>query len=110
MIGQTDEHPVFSRANILKKQTEQQAAFEAKQDEARKLFEQVASTPSGEQVLRYLFVLCGGNSHSIRRDKDGEISTEETLTYLGAKGVWENIRGYFSSDTLKSIERKNWEK
>ena len=100
----------FSRESIAEKQREAKEAFETKADEARKIFEQVVGTPSGEKMLRYIFLLCGGNTKSIRRDSDSRVSTDETLIFLGAKGVWEEMRTYFSSDLLKKLERQEWEK
>ena len=75
----------------------------------RQALEQVASTPSGEKVLKHLFLICGGDSSTIRRGTDQKISIEDTLIILGAKTVWETIRFLLTSDTLKKIERHMWE-
>ena len=105
-----DDKKVFSRGSILAKQEEQREEYERKIDEMRKVFEDVAITPSGEKVLRYIFLLTGGDSGSVRRNKEGEIDMDETLLTLGAKNVYENIRFNLSSETIKRIEKHTWEK
>lgn len=100
---------VFSRENIKKQQDESQEAYNKRVAEARKVFGLVAKTPSGKKLLRYIFVLCGGEVKSIRRDKDGRVDVNETLVTQGARGVWEEIRLNLTSDTIENIERHNWE-
>lgn len=104
-----DKKKVFSRQNILEKQKIVQENQEAQIVELRQAFEQVAQTSSGEKVLRYLFLLCGGDTGVIRRHKDGGINTEDILITLGTKAVWDVIRFNLVSDTIKKIERHNWE-
>jgi len=101
---------VFSREGIEKKQKRQKEEFEQKTQELRKALEDVATTAGGEKVLRYLFLLCGGDTSSIRRGRDSVISLNDTLVTLGAKGVWETIRINLTSDTIKRLERHIWEK
>jgi len=100
---------VFSRQGILAKQEKAREEHDKQLDELRQAFEQVASTPSGEKVFKYLFLLCGGDSGSVLRDKEGDISMDDTLLTLGAKSVYETVRFNLSSDTIKKIERHNWE-
>jgi hypothetical protein len=104
-----DENKVFSKKSIEDKQRIAREDYEKKIVELRKSFEEVAGTPSGEKVLRYLFILTGGDFGSVRRDKEGNVSVNETLVTLGAKNVWETIRFNLSSETLKRVERHNWE-
>ena len=104
-----DDKKVFSRGSILAKQEEQREEYKKKINEMRKVFEDVASTSSGEKVLQYLFILCGGDLGSVRRDKEGVIDIEDTILTLGARGVWENVRFNLESETIKRIERHNWE-
>ena len=104
-----EDQTVFSRQAIQAKQQLAKEEYEKKVTDMRKAFEDVASTPSGERVFRYLFLLCGGDLGSIRRDKEGQIDMDETLSTLGTKAVWETIRFNLTSDTLKLIERHNWE-
>ena len=104
-----DIRPTFNRQSILEKQKQVKEDYEGKLNELRRAFEQVAATPSGEKVLRYLFLLCGGDSSMVRREKDGTVSMDETLLVLGAKSVYDTIRHNLSSNTLKQIERHNWE-
>lgn len=106
----SDKKSVFSRQSILDKQKEAQEEYEKKVVELRQAFQGVADTPNGEKVLKYLFLLCGGDSSSVRRDKESKVSVEDTLIVLGAKGVYEAIRFNLSSDTIKKIERHDWEK
>jgi len=100
---------VFSKQGILDKQTAALEDYDLKVREMRKAFEEVASTPAGERVFTYLFLICGGDLGSIRRDKDKKIDVNETLSTLGTKAVWETIRFNLSSDTIKKVERHNWE-
>jgi len=104
-----DKKKVFSRESVLAKQEEQREEYKKKIDEARRMFEAVAGTPEGEKVLKYIFLLCGGDSPSVRRDKEGEISTDETLLTLGAKTVWETVKFHMRSETVKRIEMHSWE-
>ena len=105
----TEQAKVFSRKSIAEKQQISKEDYDKKVAELRKAFEQVAETVAGEKVLRYLFILSGGDGSGIRRDKEGSVSVNETLVTLGAKSVWEPIRYNLSSETLKKIERHNWE-
>jgi len=105
----TEQKKVFSKENILEKQKIAKEDYEKRVVEMRKAFEDVASSPSGEKMFRYLFLLCGGDLGSVRRDKDQRIDRDETLTTLGAKSVWETIRYNLASETLKRVERHNWE-
>ena len=100
---------VFSKAAILEKQKKTQEDFNTKQDEMRKSFERVASTPDGEKLFQYLFLLCGGDKGMLRRDRTGEVSVNDTILTLVAKSVYEDLRFNLSSDTLKKVERHNWE-
>lgn len=110
MAGETGGHQtVFGKKSILEKQTKQREEYEQKIQEMRKAFEEVASTPSGMKMFQYVFLLSGGDMGSVRRDKEGEISMDDTLLTLGAKSVWENIRFNLSSDVVKKVERHNWE-
>jgi len=45
----------------------------------------------------------------LRRDRTGEVSVNDTILTLGAKSVYEDLRFNLSSDTLKKVERHNWE-
>jgi len=103
------KNTVFSREAVAAKQQLAKEEYEKKVREARQMFEAVASTPQGEKLMRYLFLLCGGDSPTVRRDKEREVSINETLLVLGTKSVWENIRFYLNSDTIKKIERHDWE-
>ena len=108
-MAEGEQKKTFSKQNILDKQQEAMKDYELKVQEMRKAFEEIASTASGEKVLRYLFLLCGGDLGSIRRDKEGRIDLNETLSTLGAKAVWETIRFNLKSNTLEKLERHNWE-
>jgi len=74
-----EDRKVFSRESLKKRQGEANEAYEKRVVELRQSLEAVASTPSGEKFLQYLYLLCGGDSSSIRRDKAGDISPEEIL-------------------------------
>ena len=106
MVG---DKAVFSRESIQKKQDQAKEAYVQKTQELRKAFEMVAETPSGEKMLRYLFLICGGDLSSVRRNKDKQIDMDETLLALGNKVVWDTVRFNLTSETLKKIERHNWE-
>ena len=108
-MGEQKRREVFSRANILRKQQEEQENNKQRVDELRKAFEAVGATENGEAVLKYLFLVCGGDMGTLRATKDGGISVESTFVTLGAKGVWEAARFNMSSDLIKKIERHNWE-
>ncbi len=105
-----EENKPFNRKSIFEKRKEQQEEQEKKLADMRLAFETVASTPNGEKILRYLFILCGGDSTSVRRDKNGKICEKETLLMLGAKSVYETIRCNLSSESIQKIERHAWEK
>lgn len=109
MASGDERRKVFSKQGILEKQKIAQEDYEKRILEMRKAFEDVASTPTGEKVLRYIFLISGGDLGSIRRNKEGVISVNETLVTLGTKGVWESIRFNLASETIKRIERHNWE-
>jgi len=100
---------VFSKKSIVDKQNLAREEYEKKTAELRKSFEAVAATGEGEKVFKFLFLICGGDAASIRRDKEGAISTDETLVTLGSRSVWDAVRFNLRSDTLKKIERHNWE-
>ena len=104
-----DQKPIFSRQSIVTKQKAAKDAYEAKILELRQTFEAVAATPEGEKFLRYLFLICGGDIKSLRRDEKKNISTDEILVALGTKTVWETLRFNFKSETLKKLERHQWE-
>ncbi len=104
-----ENRKVFSRQGILEKQKIAKEDYEKKILEMRKAFEDVASTLTGEKVLRYIFLISGGDLGSVRRNKEGVISVNETLVTLGTKSVWEAIRFNLASETIKKIERHNWE-
>ena len=101
--------PVFSKQSILEKQREAKESYDEKVQEMRKAFEDVASTASGLKVFKYLFLISGGDLGSVRRDKDKQIDMDETLLSLGTKLVWDTIRFNLTSETIKRIERHNWE-
>lgn len=103
------DRPVFSKQGIEEKNRIARENYEQKIEEMRKAFEDVVGTPSGQKVFQYLFLLCGGDLGSIRRTKEGVIDLNETLSTLGTKAVWETIRFNLTSETLKRIERHNWE-
>ena len=103
------QKPVFSRQSVQAKQAAAKDAYEKKVQEMRQNFEAVAAIPEGEKFCRYLFLICGGDIEDLRRNKDGQISKDETLVALGTKAVWATLRFNFKSETLKKIERHNWE-
>ncbi len=109
MTDSKKERPIFSKESLVAKQARQREEMEQQRVELRKVIQQVAQTGSGYHLLRYLFLLCGGDSSQIRRDKEGRFDEAETKIALGVKGVWENIRFNMDSDTIKKIERHNWE-
>ncbi|MCK4578008.1 MAG: hypothetical protein KAU50_04415 [Candidatus Marinimicrobia bacterium] len=103
------KRPVFSKQGILDRQKITKEEYDKKVAELRQTFEQVAATKEGEKVLRYVFILCGGDLGSVRRDKEGAISVNDTLVALGAKNLWETLRFNLTSATLKKVERHDWE-
>lgn len=105
----TENKPVFSKQQILEKQKKAREEYDLMIRETRQAFEVVASTPEGEKTFRFLFLLCGGDKESIRRDKEGNIDMNDTLAVLGAKSVWETLRFHLSSELVKKIERHTWE-
>ena len=108
-MAEGEQKKVFSRQGILDKQKVAKEGYDEKVREMRAAFEEIAATTAGEKVFRYLFLLCGGDLGSIRRDKDGRIDRDETLSTLGTKAVWETVRFNLASDTLRKIERHHWE-
>lgn len=100
----------FSRDSIKEKQRVAQEEYEKNLDELRKTIKLVAETESGLKFLEYLFLLTGGQSFNLRRDKDGKINPEETLVVAAIKGVWETISLNMEVETLIKIERRQWEK
>jgi len=107
--GPDGQKKVFSRQGILEKQTAAKEMYDKNVKELQQAIELVAGTPSGEKFLKYLFVLCGGDSAPLRRDKDQKINVNETLSVLGAHSVWQAIRFNMTSDIIKNIERHFWE-
>ena len=104
-----DKKTVFSKAAIEAKQKLALEAYTQKIDELRKTFKAVASTSEGEKMLKYIFLLCGGDSGSVMRDKSQDISLDDTLLTLGARSVWDTIRFNLTSETMIRIEQHNWE-
>ena len=104
-----EKRPPFSKEGILKKQALAKEDYEKKLLELRQMFESVAATPNGEKVLRYLFLMTGGDSSSVRRNKEGVVSINDTMLTLGAKSVWETLRYSLTSETLTKIEQHTWE-
>jgi len=96
--------PVFGKKSVLEKQRIAKENYEKQITELRSALEEVASTVSGEKVLRYLFLLCGGDNSSIRREPNGNVSMEDTLITLGSKEVYDTIRFNLSSETVRKIE------
>lgn len=99
----------FTKQSIADKQRQAKEEYEKKIHEMRQMFEQVASTPSGMRLFKYLFLICGGDTGSVRKNKAGVIDVNETLVVLGAKSVWEVLQYNLTSDTLKKIVKHNWE-
>jgi len=108
-MAEEKKSPIFSRQSILEKQRIAKEEYDKTIAELRKAFEQVASTPNGKKIFRYLFLLCGGDQMGICRDKKGDLSVNETLVLLGLRSAWEQLRYNFTSETLKELERHNWE-
>jgi hypothetical protein len=100
----------FSRESIKEKQRIAQEEYEKNLDELRKTIKLVAETESGLKFLEYLFLLTGGQSFSLRRDKEGTINPNETLVVAAVKGIWETISLNMEIETLVKIERRQWEK
>ena len=101
--------PPFSRQSVLDKQEQAKEDYKKKVKELQVAFKAVASIPEGETVLRYIFVLSGGDLGSVRRTKEGSVDVEGTLIALGTKALWETVRFSLSSEDLKRIERHGWE-
>jgi len=99
----------FSKELIRQRQKQAQEQMEKNRDRLRKVIQEVASTDSGEELLRYLFFLCGGDSATLRRQKEGQIDLHETLATVAVKAIWENLRFNMDSDTIKKLERHQWE-
>ena len=104
----TEAKKIFSKRNILEKQKQATEAYETQLDEVRKTFEEVAKTPSGEKLFKYLFLLGGGDAPSARRNKEGVIDVNETLFTLGVKTVYETIKCNLTTETRIKIE-KTWD-
>ena len=108
-MAELEKKTVFSKQSIHDKQQLAKEAYEKKTQELRQVFEAVAATPNGQDLFRYLFLICGGDISNLRRNKEGEICTDETLVALGTKVVWDALRYNLKSETLMKIERHNWE-
>jgi hypothetical protein len=100
----------FSRESIKEKQARAQEEYEKNLAELRKTIKMVADTESGLKFLEYLFLLTGGLSYGLRRDKEGTINPNETLVVAAVKGIWETISLNMEVETLVKIERRQWEK
>ncbi|MCK9324143.1 MAG: hypothetical protein M0P69_01465 [Bacteroidales bacterium] len=100
---------VFSKKNLLEKQRAQKEEYDKKIAELRQTMRLLAESESGLRFLRYLFILCGGDSATLRRTSEGVIDKDETLVTLGIKAIWEKIRFDMDSETLKKVERHLWE-
>lgn len=100
---------VFSKKNLLEKQRLQKEEYDKKIGELRQTLRLLAETESGLKFLRYLFILTGGDSATLRRTPEGVIDKDETILTLGVKAVWEKIRFDMDSETLKKVERHLWE-
>ena len=107
MTSENDK--VFSRKNVLAKQELAKEEYEKKVQELRVAFKAVAATTEGTKVLRYLFILCGGDLTPARRTKDGVLNVEDTLISIGTKAVWETVRFNLPQELIGVIERHNWE-
>jgi hypothetical protein len=99
----------FSRESLLKKQKDQQEAMEKQREELRKTIKTVADTDSGLKLLQYLFLMCGGNAYTVRRNKDRAVDLNETLVTAAIKSVWEDLRINMDQETISKIERNFWE-
>jgi len=110
MTEQKKQPPVFSKQSIEAKQEEAMKQYEEKVHEMRQTFERIAGTEDGMKLFRYLFLLSGGDKSSVRRDKEGNIDTEDTLLTLGSKSVYETLKFNLTSETIMKIERHDWEK
>lgn len=99
----------FSRKQIQEDQQQTLEDMEKQRKELRLCIEEVSKTTSGNKFLKYLFLLCGGDTDSLRRNSEGRIDIEDTINVLGARGVWEKVRFNMSSERIRDIERHNWE-
>jgi len=106
----TEDKKPFNMKSINEKQAKQRQEYEEKMAGLRTAFDQVAKTPSGKEVLSYIYKLCGGDSGSLRTDKDGLLAINETIVFLGARSVWESIRLQLPMDKVLDIEEHFWEK
>ncbi len=107
---QGPQRPVFSREAIEAKQKEQLRQFQEQMVEMRKALEEVVSTIGGEKVLKFLFLVSGGDKITARRDQEGKIDMSDTLMAIGAKGVYEALRMNMTTETIAKIETHSWEK
>jgi len=105
----SDNKKTFSRQGILDKQALAKEEYEKKVQELRIAFKAVASTTEGAKVLRYLFILCGGDATPVRRTKEGVVNVEDTLISVGTKAVWETVRYNLPQEIIGIVERHNWE-
>lgn len=105
----TPQEPTFSRESIKEKQKKQKEQYEQQIDEFRKTIRLVADTEAGEKLLQFIFRITGGNNSTLRRNKDGTLNKDETIITATTKGVWDAIRQNMDSDTIKKIERHDWE-
>ena len=99
----------FSRQSVIEKQEKALEESNEKIAKKRQMLDRVGKTPDGEQFLRYLFLLSGGDRKTILRDKEQKIDIKDTLLTIGAKSVWEDLRWDLTSDMIKKIERHLWE-
>jgi len=104
-----DEKQDFTRKSIRQKQEEARKKYDEQLHELRQMLDQMASTPSGEKFLKYLFLLCGGDQLPLVSTKELGVSIEETFMRFGMKFIWEQIRINLSSAVVTKIERHNWE-
>ena len=100
----------FGRNKIKERQMERMDEVEQKRDLLRKTIESISRMDNGELFFRYLYILCGGEGGSVRREKEGMVDVEDTLIALGARSVWENIRANMTTETVVKVERHYWEK
>ena len=108
MTSENDKQ-VFSRKSVLAKQELAKEEYEKKVQELRIAFKAVASTVEGAKVLRYLFILCGGDATPVRRTKEGGVDIEDTFFSVGIKAVWDTVRFNLPQEVIGVIERHNWE-
>jgi hypothetical protein len=104
-----DKPSVLDRKSLHERQQLALEQLEANRSKLRDVLRIVAKTNEGQMLLRYIYLLSGGDRSPMCMDPDGRVSTEKTFLLVGRAEVYKDLRLQLESDVVKLIERPEWE-